>query len=78
MTIEQIKKLHDVRPFQPFRIHMADGRHIDVKHSECLARSPGGRTFIVYTGDEDWEIVDLLLVTSLELINGRAKRSRSS
>jgi len=44
---------------------------------EFLAHG-GGRTLSVYSGQEHCEFVDLLLVTSLELINGRAKRSRSS
>ncbi len=77
MTIEQIRKLHEARPFQPFRIHMADGRNIDVRRPEILGHG-GGRTMYVHTGTERGEFIDLLLVTSLELGNGRSKRSRSS
>jgi hypothetical protein len=75
MTIDQLRRMHQARPFQPFRIHMADGRHLDVPHSEFLAQNPSGRTVFVSMGDDSFEVVDLLLVTSLEPIRG-AKRGR--
>ena len=78
MTIEQIRKLHKAQPFRPFRVHLADGRTFDVPHSEFLYSTPSGRTIIVADSDDSVEIIDLLLVTSLELVNGRSKRSRSS
>ncbi len=71
MTIEQLKKFELALPFRPFRIHMADGRHLDVKHPEHFARTSGGRTLFIATGDETFEIIDLLLVTSLERLNGK-------
>jgi len=77
MTIEQVRKLHQARPFQPFRMHLADSRSLDVVHPELLAISEPGRTVIVVTGDESlYKVVDLLLVTSLEVLNGRAKPGR--
>jgi hypothetical protein len=76
MTIEQLKSLHERRPFQPFRIHLTDGRHLEVLHPEFLAQSPTGRTLILTQPDDTFEVVDLLLVTTLETINGQAKRSR--
>ncbi len=27
MTIDQLQEMHQTRPFRPFRIHLADGRH---------------------------------------------------
>ena len=71
MTIEQLRQMHQARPFRPFRVHMADGRHLDVEHPEFLAHSPGGRTIMIAKPDESFEVLDLLLVTSLESINGR-------
>jgi hypothetical protein len=73
MTIEQLRKMHEARPFQPFRIHMADGRHLDVVHPEFLAHSPSGRTISVATPDDVFEVIDLLLVTSLEPITDGVK-----
>ncbi|MEE9295950.1 MAG: hypothetical protein V3W34_13440 [Phycisphaerae bacterium] len=70
MTIEQLRQMHHARPFRPFRVHMADGRHLDVDHPEFLAHTPAGRTIMVARPDESFEVIDLLLVTSLEPING--------
>lgn len=75
MTIEQLRAMHTARPFRPFRIHMADGRDCDVLHPEFLAHTPTGRTVMVAKADETFEIIDLLLVTSLEPINGQTRRS---
>lgn len=76
MTVEQLRKVHQARPFQPFTLKLADGNHIDVKHPEFLAHSPSGRTVIVTTPDESFEVIDLLLVASIEVGNGQAKKKR--
>jgi len=74
MTIEQVKQLYNFAPFKPFIIHLADGRRIPVKHREFIATSPSGRTIVVYEQDDSFNIIDLLLVTSLEVKNGKASR----
>jgi hypothetical protein len=58
--------LHQARPFQPFDIHLADGRTLAVEHPEFLAQSPTGRTIGVGRPDGTIETVDLLLVVSLK------------
>jgi hypothetical protein len=78
MTVEQIRKLHQARPFQPFDIHLADGRSLPVYHPELLAVPPPGRTIGVGLDDGTIEIVDLLLVTSLKpRANGQSRGKRS-
>ncbi|MDX1969903.1 MAG: hypothetical protein SFV23_22205 [Planctomycetaceae bacterium] len=77
MTHERLTQAHNARPFQPFRIHLADGRTLEVPHPECLAYAPQGRTFIVVKADESFEIIDLLLVTSLEMRAASPPRSKS-
>lgn len=67
MTIEQLRAAHQAQPFRPFTIHLADGRSLRVPHREFLSHSPTGRTVIVYESDESFSIVDLLLVTRLEV-----------
>jgi hypothetical protein len=67
MTIDQIRNVHRAQPFRPFAIHVADGRVIEVPHQDFLSHSPTGRTIIVYHGDESFSILDLLLVTELEV-----------
>jgi hypothetical protein len=80
MTIEQLARHLHAQPFAPFRIHLADGRSLDVFHPDVLAHG-GGRTFVVYTSEEEAETVDLLLVTRLATIKadgqaGRRRRTR--
>jgi hypothetical protein len=78
MTIEQVRKLHQARPFRPFEIHMGDGRSVPVPHPEVLAIIPPGRTIVVGLADGTAEIIDLLLVTSLKhQTNGTPRRGRS-
>ncbi|HET6881914.1 MAG TPA: hypothetical protein VFI31_17240 [Pirellulales bacterium] len=82
MTIEQIRNFYNAQPFQPFVIHLADGRHIAVRSREYMASAPSGRTVIVYQPDDRWNVIDLLLVTDLEAVpigkggNGAGKRKR--
>ena len=75
MTIDQVRKLHQAQPFQPFRIHLADSRSLDVIHPELLAINEPGRTVVV-AHEGVFEIIDLLLVTTLELLNGHARSAR--
>jgi hypothetical protein len=74
MTIEQLRKMHQARPFQPFDLYLADGRSLPVEHPEFLAMTPPGRTIGVGLSDGTIEIVDLLLVTSLKPRSNGSKR----
>jgi hypothetical protein len=79
MTIEKIRDLYEAQPFQPFVIHLADGRELAVHHRDFIARAPSGRTIIVYQPDDSHNIIDLLLVTDLEVrapTNGRRRPRR--
>ena len=76
MRVEELVQLHKAEPFRPFRIHLADGRHLDVKHPEFLAYTPRGRIAIVMRLDETFEILDLMLVTSLEVTDGKPRSGR--
>lgn len=67
MTIEELRKLYTAQPFQPFLIHMADGRNIQVRHREYIMASPSGRTAHVYQPDDSFDIIDIALVTALEV-----------
>ena len=74
MTTEALYKLHQARPFQRFSIRLGDGQSLPVDHPEMLAYAPKGRTAIVYLRDGSFEIVDLLLVTGLEVAAPRKGR----
>lgn len=72
MTTVQLRKLYESRPFQPFRLRMADGRSLYVGHPEWMAFSPSGRTVVIHERDDSFQIIDLLLVTSIEVkANGK-------
>ena len=67
MTIEQLRNVYDAQPFRPFVIHLADGRHIPVRHREFIMAVPSGRTVLVCQPDDTVNMIDRLLVTDLEL-----------
>ena len=67
MMVEQLKDVINAQPFRPFTIHMGDGRTFLVKHQDFISRSPSGRTVIVYGDNDSFSILDLLLVTELEV-----------
>jgi hypothetical protein len=77
MTTEQLRTVHEAQPFRPFTIHLADGRSFLVPHREFLSRSPTGRTLIVYGADDAFSILDLLLVTELEVHSSPQASSQS-
>jgi hypothetical protein len=81
MTIEKIKAFYNAQPFIPFVIHLADGRALPVVHREFLASSPSGRTITLYQPDDSMNIIDLLLVTDVEIKpskNGSGKPRKRS
>jgi hypothetical protein len=65
MTTEEIRRLHSKKPFEPFRLLVADGTHYDVQHPESLAMTGKGR--LIAIGMRDHVVtLDLLLVTAVE------------
>jgi hypothetical protein len=56
-------------------MNLADGRWIPVKHREFALSSPSGGTVIVYQPDDSFDVIDLLLVTSLA-VNGNKPPQR--
>ncbi len=67
MTVEQLRNVHGAQPFRPFTVHMGDGRSFRVDHPEFLSRSQSRRTIIVHQPDESFSVLDMLLVTELEV-----------
>jgi hypothetical protein len=77
MTTEQFKTALTARPFRPFTVHLADGRSIAIHHHEFAMVSPSGRTVVIYQPDDTMNVVDLLLVTDLEMAaNGVGRRRK--
>jgi hypothetical protein len=71
MTTEQFKTTLHLQPFRPFTIRMADGRTFAVSHPDFVAQSPSGRIVIVFQPDESYSVLDLLLMTELQVANGQ-------
>ncbi|MGD1276732.1 MAG: hypothetical protein ABR964_05860 [Tepidisphaeraceae bacterium] len=82
MTIQEIQRLKEEKPFKPFRVLTADGRAYDVLHPECLAQSPSGRLIVIGLPDDSMVTLDLLLVAGIRrgIKAGRngSKRKRRS
>ncbi len=66
MKIEELKGAKDRRPFQPFRIRMADGRELEVRHPDAVSwGGEHGRIVSYISPNDEWEVIDIALVTSL-------------
>jgi hypothetical protein len=78
MTFDRIKELYRATPFKPFIIHLADGREVPVHHRDFIMAVPSGRTIYVAQPDDTVNIIDLLLVTDVELKGRNGARKRRS
>lgn len=79
MTIEQLRSAYHAQPFRPFSIHLADGRQLPVVSREFMLTVPSGRAIVVAQPDDALNIINLLLITDLEIkpsTNGSDKRRR--
>ncbi len=65
MTIQEIQRLREEKPFKPFRVLTADGRSYDVVHPEMLAQSASGRLITIGLHDDSFVTLDLLLVAGI-------------
>lgn len=67
MRVEQLRKLLTTQPFRPFTIHLPEGRSVPVVHHDFALLSPNGRTLIAYGADDAADIIDVMLITSIQL-----------
>ncbi len=76
MKMENLRTLHQARPFRPFAIHTADGGKFPIPHSEFLAYDPEGTMVVALRTNHTVSILDLDLITELEILpsNGKTKR----
>jgi hypothetical protein len=73
MTTEQFRATIHLQPFRPFTIRMADGRRFEVVHPDCVGQSKSGRTVVVFQSDEAYRVLDLLLMSELEVHSGNGQ-----
>jgi hypothetical protein len=79
MRLADLKEAKDRRPFEPFDIHLADGRGISITHPDALAWA--GPEFspvlMVVHPDARWEVLNFAAITSLVAkARGGGKRGR--
>ena len=66
MTVQKLRAAHQTTPFQPVLIHMADGCQFVVSHPDFMFIHPMGRTVIICQGNEDFSILDSLMITDVK------------
>ncbi len=70
MKVEKLREIMHAAPFQPFTIHIADGRSVHVPHPDFIAIMGTGRAVIVTTPIEQSPshfIIDVPMITQLEV-----------
>jgi len=67
MTLKQVRAVCEEQPFEPFVIHLADGRALAIPHPEFLSFSDRSRIITVTLSDDSLEYVDPQLVISLSV-----------
>ena len=70
MKVEKLRELMHAAPFQPFTIHVADGRALHIPHPDFIAIMGTGRTVFVTSPIEQmpsYFIIDVPLITQLEV-----------
>ena len=79
MTINEFRDVLSATPFQPFIVHIANGRTIPVPHPDFVFFTGKGRTAIISRPEDDgFAIVDLLLITQLEVLGKAARVAEGS
>jgi hypothetical protein len=70
VKLDKVRDALHAQPFRPFRIHLADGGNLPVEHEDFVALDPTERELIMYLPNGSHQIVDVLLITRLE-VKGR-------
>ena len=67
MRLDDLRQVKNRRPFEPFEIHLANGREIPISHPDALAwQGPDFAPVLhVVHADGRWEVVNFAAITSL-------------
>jgi hypothetical protein len=76
MDIAGVREASHKQPFEPFVLRLADGRSLAVPHPDFVALHP--RRIIVISDDASWNVVEPLLIVSLEYDAPHKKGSNGS
>jgi hypothetical protein len=67
MRLEQLRGLITAQPFRPFTIHLPEGRAVPVVHHDFALLAPDGRTLFAYGPDLSFNMIDVMLITSIQI-----------
>ena len=74
MNYSTLKEIRDKNPFQPFTMHVSDGRNAHIPHPDFLAFSPDKHTVIAFTQEGGARLLDITQITELDMSRpGRRK-----
>jgi hypothetical protein len=68
MISNELRQLVRSVPFRPLRLHLADGRHVDVPHPDYILILHKEPVAIVERDDGRSEWINLPIVTSVEAL----------
>jgi len=79
MTVDELREVHQARPFSPFTLELVDGQKIRIRHPELLMFSKTRRAIAVASDTGGFKIIDVFLIQSIDLGDGKAvRKSRRS
>ena len=67
MHRDQLRELFRSQPFRPFTIHLPEGRSVHVSHHDFAGMSPDGRTLLAFGPDNSFNMIDTMLIASIEV-----------
>ena len=68
MTTEEIQERIEQKPFQPFKVRLTDGAEIDVPTGDQAHLHPNGSTLFVHLDRGGTKIIDITMVTALQVM----------
>jgi hypothetical protein len=72
MVPERPAKFLTAAPFRPFIVHIGDGRSLEVTHPElAVLVGDKGRSLLMTAADDSSHLIDVLLITGIEVTSGR-------
>lgn len=67
MAPQAIRELLHASPFAPFKVRLPDGRQIPVPTPDHASLSPAGRRLVIFSDEDQMNILDPILIPALEL-----------
>ncbi len=73
MLGEEIQNLLHAQPFRPFRVHITDGRTLEVPHPDFALLTRGHDMLVIDTEDEGLEMVNVDQIARFSIRRRRQK-----